>query len=54
MDREAMERLVVRLMGLAQRCKDSAISDELMRAADELVDIIEGWGPHKDADKRQH
>jgi hypothetical protein len=36
-----MERFVVRLLGMAEICKDAAIRDELMRAANDLIDIIE-------------
>ncbi len=54
MDHEAMERFVVRLIGIAQRCNDLPIRLELMRAADELVDMIEDRKSSEDSDKVQH
>jgi hypothetical protein len=49
-----MERFVVRVMGIAQRCNDLPIRLELMRAADELVEIIEGRKLPEDSDKPRH
>ena len=36
-----MERVVVRLLALAQRCDDASIRTDLMRIADEISSIIE-------------
>jgi hypothetical protein len=41
MDRDMMERLVVRLLALAQRCDDVSIRTDLMRIANEMSDLIE-------------
>jgi hypothetical protein len=40
--REALERLVVQLAGVAQRCTDAACQRDLMRLANELVYLVEG------------
>ena len=40
-NREALERLVVQLLGVSQRCTDEACQRDLMTLADELVHIIE-------------
>ena len=37
-----MERIVVRLLALAQRCDDISIRTDLMRIANEISDTIEG------------
>jgi len=39
--RERLERAVVRLLEVADRCPDSRIQHELMELADELVSLIE-------------
>ena len=39
--REHLERVVVRLLEVADRCPDSRIQQELMELADELVQLIE-------------
>ena len=39
--RERLERVVVRLLEVADRCPDTRIEHELMRLADELVQLIE-------------
>jgi hypothetical protein len=39
--REALERLVVQLAGVAQRCTDAACRRDLMRLANELVYLVE-------------
>ncbi len=54
MDRESLERLVVRLVGIAQRCGDLPVRHDLLRAADELTHIIEGRMPQADLDKPPH
>jgi hypothetical protein len=41
-DRETLERLVVRLFGIAQRCADQSSRHQLLGIANELVDLIEG------------
>jgi hypothetical protein len=41
-NREALERLVVELLGISQRCTDVACQRDLMRLANELVHLIEG------------
>ena len=40
-NREALERLVVQLLGVSQRCTDEACQRDLMTLADELVHLIE-------------
>jgi hypothetical protein len=40
--REALERLVVQLAGVAQRCTDAACQRDLMKLANELVYLVEG------------
>jgi hypothetical protein len=40
--REALERVVVQLAGVAQRCTDAACRRDLMMLADELVHLVEG------------
>lgn len=40
-DREHLERAVVRLLQVADRCPDPRIQQELMELADELVQLIE-------------
>jgi hypothetical protein len=40
--REALERLVVQLAGVAQRCTDGACQRDLMKLANELVYLVEG------------
>lgn len=48
MDREIVERLVVRILALAQDCDDLPVRDELMRIANDLSEIIEGGEmPHE-------
>jgi len=39
--RERLKRVVVRLLEVADRCPDPRIEHELMRLADELVQLIE-------------
>jgi len=48
-NREALERLVVQLLEIAQRCTDVPCQHDLMRLADELVDVIEGSDPSEKA-----
>jgi hypothetical protein len=40
--REALERFVVQLAGVAQRCTDAACQRDLMKLANELVYLVEG------------
>jgi hypothetical protein len=42
MDREGLERVVVQLLGIAQRCTDVPCERDLMRLANDLVHLIEG------------
>ena len=41
MDREVLERFVVRFLEIAQRCSDLTSQSDLMRAVNKLVDLIE-------------
>jgi len=41
MDREGMERIVVRLLALVQRCDDVSIRADLMSIANDISDAIE-------------
>lgn len=42
--REVLERIFVRLLGIADRCEDGAIQYELMQLSDELTRIIDKIG----------
>ena len=42
MKREALERLVVQLLEIAQRCTDVPCQHDLMRLANDFVDLNEG------------
>jgi hypothetical protein len=42
MDREVLERFVVRFLEIAQRCPDLTSQRDLMRLVNELVDLIDG------------
>jgi hypothetical protein len=42
MDVDALRRLVIRLLAVAERCNDVPCRLELMRLADEFVAVIEG------------
>jgi hypothetical protein len=42
MDREVLDRFVVRFLEIAQRCPDLTSQRDLMRLVNELVDLIEG------------
>ncbi|HEY6259016.1 MAG TPA: hypothetical protein VIY51_24835 [Xanthobacteraceae bacterium] len=52
MDRETMERFVVRILALVQRCDDPSIRGELMRLADELAELDNLQTPQEEARKR--
>ncbi len=39
--RDELERIVVRLLGIAGRCRDPEIQHQLMQLADEIVKIID-------------
>jgi hypothetical protein len=45
MDQETLERFVVQLLGIAQRCTDVPSQRDLMRLANEVADLIEGREP---------
>jgi hypothetical protein len=51
-DREILERLVVRLVGMAHRCTDHSTRSHLMRLATELIDLIEGQSKDKEIAQR--
>jgi hypothetical protein len=40
--RERLERIVIQLLEIAPRCKDPEIQRELMRLADQLVELAGG------------
>ena len=42
-DCETLERIVVRLLEVAARCKEPEIQQDLMKLADELVTLVETW-----------
>jgi hypothetical protein len=42
MDVEALERLAVQLLDIAERCTDLPLQLDLRKLANELVDLIEG------------
>jgi hypothetical protein len=50
---EALERLAVQLLGIAQRCTDAACQRDLMRLANELVHLVEG-SEESDKAKQSH
>jgi hypothetical protein len=41
MDREVLERFVVRVLEIAQRCSDLTSQRDLMMAVNDLVDLME-------------
>jgi hypothetical protein len=41
MDREVLERFVVRFLEIAQRCSDPTSQRDLIMAVNDLVDLIE-------------
>ena len=49
MNRETLERLVVHLLGIAQRCADRSTQRHLIGMANDLVDLIEGQNKNIDA-----
>jgi hypothetical protein len=48
---QRLERIVVELLEIAARCKDSEIQHELMRLADQLVELAEGMRSAQQAEK---
>ena len=42
MDDDTMKRLVVRLLGVAERCDDAAVRTDLRLIAREISDTIDG------------
>jgi hypothetical protein len=51
MNPETLERFVVQLLGIAQRCTDVASRRDLMRLANQLADLIEGREPSEETDQ---
>jgi len=51
-NREALERITVRLLGLAERCDDPFIRIDLMRIANDLSDVIESHQLHDNSESR--
>ncbi len=47
-----MEKFVVRLLGIAQNCKDLPARVELMRVANDLADILESRKPRSEDETR--
>ena len=50
---EALERLIVQLLGISQRCTDVACPHDLMRLANELIHLVEG-SEESDKAKQSH
>jgi hypothetical protein len=54
MDREVLQRFVVRFLEIAQRCPDLTSQRDLMRLVNELVDLIDGQKVPEVAGREEH